>query len=639
MINLKNWMSRGWLCSLTTSFVLLSVTAVASHAEEQRISLPMTLEYNLLNALVLDTFLGGGAPAGVNEARTHKTLFYEQDGCQAVVVTAPRFREQAGELLTEIQVHLRYGRSMGSYCVLPVTFNGTLVLKQIPVVRSEDWSLRFIPTGSEIQNLDGQPARLASLAWGLIENHVLQSMTDISINLAIPKDELQTFLTLVLPDDHPQEILEMLQGMQPGEVQVLAHGLKLENTMAAFDALYRPEPEPHGSFFSVEELEAFIAEWEAWDAFLVHMITVMAGQPLSEEEQWLLLDMLLRMRHEFSARLDDPVMHDDLVRSQFVEVWTTLGPLFRGHLMNAKSESLLGYFAFFSASDALLALNGLGSALDLVISRDGLLRLARLLDEGAEDLPGYGPEMIPELQRLLGLERQDSSARTSPRSWIIQTLELAAGFFSTSSARAESPPAELRDNLEHWLFRGKDLEGYMARVTRVLNKKANSVIAESKAPFAHQDYFQDLVLATAWLESCFRQFRLSGGEIMYLRSSNNTSVGIMQINERVWRGLYDQTRLRWDPAYNSRVGAEILDLYYTKYAQPRMSREAGKDWDPDLQAAMLYAMYNGGPSQLERFLTRKSENSLHRSDRLFREKWDWVRQGELDKISICLIGR
>ncbi|GAB6060493.1 lytic transglycosylase domain-containing protein [Desulfonatronum parangueonense] len=632
-------MSSGWLRCLLLSLAAVVVTAVGGHAEAQRISLPMTIEYTLLNALVSDTFLDGGAAAGVNEARTHKTLYYAQDGCQAVVVTAPQFRQEAGELLTEIQVQLRYGRSMGSYCVLPVTFDGTLVLNQIPVVRPEDWSLRFIPTGSEIRTLDGEPARLASLAWGLIESHVLKSMADISVNLAMPREELQAFLALVLPDDHPQEVLEMLRGMQPGEVQVLGHGLTLNNTMAAFDALYRSEPDPGGVFFSVEELETFIAEWEAWDAFLVHMITILAGQPLSEEEQWLLLDMLLRTRHEFTARLDDPVMHEDLVRAQFVEVWTALGPLFRGHLMKTQSESLLGYFAFFSASDALLTLNDLGSALDLEITRDGLLRLARLLDEDSEDLLGYGPGLIPELQRLLGPRAPDSPPAESPWSWARNILQAAADFLSTSQARADTPPAELRDKLEQWLFRGVDLDTYMARMTQLLNEQSAKVIGESGNSSGHHEFFQDLVLATAWIESCFRQFKLSGGEIVYLRSYNNTSVGVMQINERVWRGLYDQTRLRWDTAYNARVGAEILDLYHTKYAQPRMRREQDRDWNPDLQVGMLYAMYNGGPGQLERYLTRHAENNFSRSDRLFREKWDWVRQDELDKISICLIGR
>jgi hypothetical protein len=43
----------------------------------------------------------------------------------------------------------------------------------------------------------------------------------------------------------------------------------------------------------------------------------------------------------------------------------------------------------------------------------------------------------------------------------------------------------------------------------------------------------------------------------------------MQINERVWRGLYDTQKLRWDIAYNVRAGTEILLNYLLKYSLKR----------------------------------------------------------------------
>ena len=76
--------------------------------------------------------------------------------------------------------------------------------------------------------------------------------------------------------------------------------------------------------------------------------------------------------------------------------------------------------------------------------------------------------------------------------------------------------------------------------------------------------FPKVVLATAWQESCMRQFLIKKKKIVYLRSSNGSSVGVMQINERVWREIYDIDRLRWNIRYNARAGCEILDLYVTK---------------------------------------------------------------------------
>jgi len=69
------------------------------------------------------------------------------------------------------------------------------------------------------------------------------------------------------------------------------------------------------------------------------------------------------------------------------------------------------------------------------------------------------------------------------------------------------------------------------------------------------------VLATAWQESCWRQFVRRGGQIV--RPSPVGSVGIMQVNQCVWRGAYDQKGLLGDIAYNARARAEIV-LHYLR---------------------------------------------------------------------------
>jgi hypothetical protein len=62
--------------------------------------------------------------------------------------------------------------------------------------------------------------------------------------------------------------------------------------------------------------------------------------------------------------------------------------------------------------------------------------------------------------------------------------------------------------------------------------------------------------------------------------------------------------------------------------------------DDDFLAGMLYAMYNGGPGHLEKYVQRSTgSESSYLSDRFFREKWAWVKQGDLDQIGLCLAGR
>jgi len=111
-----------------------------------------------------------------------------------------------------------------------------------------------------------------------------------------------------------------------------------------------------------------------------------------------------------------------------------------------------------------------------------------------------------------------------------------------------------------------------------------------------------MVPVTALIESCWRQYVVRGGKVSYLRSGSG-SVGIMQINQIVWRGFYDVERLRWDTAYNARAGAQILMKYLKDYAIPY----AEKSGNPDHIPRAAYAVYNAGPRAVGRF----SKNPPH----------------------------
>jgi hypothetical protein len=148
-----------------------------------------------------------------------------------------------------------------------------------------------------------------------------------------------------------------------------------------------------------------------------------------------------------------------------------------------------------------------------------------------------------------------------------------------------------------------------------------------------------MVMAVAWQESCFRQFEKdSDDRISCLRSYNNTSVGIMQINERVWNGMYDAKRLQWDISYNAKAGCEILDTYFYRYALRYLKKvENGENWDQDQLAGSIYAMYNGGPGQFFKFSIRYKNNRFYKSDTLFKNKFEWVKVRDWDKLKICLL--
>ncbi len=111
----------------------------------------------------------------------------------------------------------------------------------------------------------------------------------------------------------------------------------------------------------------------------------------------------------------------------------------------------------------------------------------------------------------------------------------------------------------------------------------------------------------------------------------------MQINERVWRGIYRVESLRWNISYNVKAGCEILNLYLRDFALKEI--KPAKPSDLDAIAHVTYAMYNGGPDELKHYFKRSSAKKFYRSDRLFREKYTAVKRAEFDQLGLCFSGK
>ena len=111
----------------------------------------------------------------------------------------------------------------------------------------------------------------------------------------------------------------------------------------------------------------------------------------------------------------------------------------------------------------------------------------------------------------------------------------------------------------------------------------------------------------------------------------------MQINERVWRGIYRVGSLRWNITYNVRAGVEILHLYLQTFALKEI--KPANPADLDTIARLTYAMYNGGPGQQKHYVKRSSANTFYRSDQLFWEKYTAAKKAQFDQLSLCVLGK
>lgn len=617
--------------TLVMSWLILSV----SPAFATDVVLPLTLDHKLLTSLLLRNGFSG-------EERSAAIVGSPED-CTYIRIAEPQF-SAAGKLLRlEMRLDIRVGTQLGESCFSPVEWNGYLELLQQPIFDGRTFTFSFRTADSNLLTLSRQPATVAGFLWNFAKPRVYAHLDTIQFDLAPPVTELHSFVAPLFHEGTERATQAMLDSMRGGDVHVEENAVVVE-LLAEVEEVFELEDDQSGAELTSEDRQHMIQLWETWDAFLVRLLVTMATQPLLPEDRQTLIEVLLDTRYVFIAALEQQYLEKDFVRLQFVRAWQQLAPVFRRQLYAQPSENSLGYLAFFTAADALAVFDRMGPTFGIEISQQGLLRLAAMLSGKSTALP-YAPQVDKQLRELLQLPPVEEDVKPPESYDDIEIpeeemedkplteddpLSLVLDFFIRSAHAAELPKFE---EILRWKVPKTNVDEYLTRVRNVLSESSSILLSRGEIPQQFHGMFKKLIPAMAWQESCFRQFVVRDKKLTYLLSYNQSSVGLMQINERVWRGVYDLNRLRWDIHYNALAGCEIADLYLRKYALKHP--DWGKNADMDLLSRSVYSMYNGGPGQYKKFLDRERAGKHYRSDQLFFEKLKWVGDEKWENINKC----
>jgi len=648
-ISASGWKNRLVRNTIGPLILCLVLGMSASAGEADTITVPISIDYPLLRILTRQA-----AFTGPNHAARVLDI---EDGCTTVTIYDPQFAEHDGLVRFESRVTLKAGKSFGNHCFMPVAWQGYVVLFQQPEIDPADWQLSFKTIDSTVYDRHHRPEKMLGALWKLMRAWVYPYLNQIHINLAPPVDDLKYTLFPMFPPKKPDHAQKILDSVRPGELFVRPEHIQINMKI---DTPSNEKDISQDTFvpLSKDELDQFIATWETWDALLVDIISSFAGKSLSEDQRQILLDTLLDTRHRFSAALANDKIGKGFIKRQFLRVWELIAPVFRAHLSEASSERALGYLAFFTASDALAALDKLGPSMGIEMSREGFIRLARLLGESSDSLR-YQPEENKRLRRIFkfpSLGEEDIPTGTPPPEPVLPTRpdsQRERDMNKIIDARWHIPVFNLvvarqawaaekqagvngtKPHIKSWIVPEKNVKTYLARIKNLLKTTAGAAIEKNSIPSNYDALFKDLISATAWQETCFRQFHTQNNRLVYIRSYNGSSVGLMQINERVWRGIYDLNRLRWNIHYNASAGCEIAAMYFRRYVLKRINKI--KPLNKTTMAGIVYAMYNGGPGQFNKFLGRLKTGRFQLSDRLFREKFTWVINNQWEYINQCLV--
>jgi hypothetical protein len=557
-------------------------------------------------------------------SRAAPNVIWREGRCRHLNLETPSLEPVEGRLRLVGPGSAALGVELFGKCQNAAEWKGSMEFTLAPQLDPAG-RLRVRIVDSKLTDAGGSAA--VGFMWELSKRYLHPRLERFSYDLGASREALASIVRGAAPPQHADELEAAVKQFQVLPPRVEAKAVVVPIALDLPDA-WLAAPGPVGAAapavpLTEAELEALEKALEPWDAFLLYSIKQVALDSENTALRKRLFTLLLESRYRLTEILsgDVPAAGDPL-RELFVDAWEELRTILaEGQRDGALDPSLLRYAAFIDAGDALLALDRAAPGLGMRLSADGLRQIARSLRPGAAGDPlAYDWAVDPQLMRLFRVEDlPDSEPPPSPRSWLD---------IFVARAYAAEPGAEKA--LDRWLPRRDELAAYEARIGQLLKKTAAAELQRASLAAPYDDIYRNMVPTTALIESCWHQYAVRGGKVSYLRSGSG-SIGIMQINQIVWRGFYQLERLRWDTAYNARAGAQILMRYVKDYAVPY----ADKSGDPNLVPRAAYAVYNAGPRAVGRFDKEKKHPREQRVDERLWTLYQGIASGGHADLRTC----
>jgi transglycosylase-like protein with SLT domain len=656
----------------------LSSPRIVSAAE---VTIPLSIDYiTLAEALKHRVYSASG-----NRAE----LWTGSDQCQYLYVTNPRFARQDPALKLETDGELSLGVAVAGKCVAPITWSGIVDITMQPYVGA-DLAIKFRVANINLYNSKHEKSVLVGRGFDLIKGTLIPRLETFSFDLKTPLHQIEELALAAAAPDVAERVRSALLTLRPKSAVVPEDdALRLPLVLNVEEAA-TPTPSAPAPPLSPTEVAAWQTMLDNWDAFIVFAIKQLGGATADKRMREQLFELLLDSRYRLVQALTQPEtsMGPDPVRLLFLEDWSRLHAIIQSAAQGGMlGDHALEFLSFVTAGDALFALDQAAPALGIRISADDLRRLAHMMaPRYAADPLVFSYDTDPQLQQMFGIIEPLKSPGPveSPVAEETSTKSIAASPSATpgapipalSPAPAPTPvlpesvpastrapaavpsPAAMIDMLPRLLGPADAEAAEDPLASRLLSIGAalrRVVVDEDNAPSYERSVetlltltteresnderlearqrrnYLVLMKATAWQESCWRQFVRIKGRVRFLQSDTG-DVGMMQVNKHVWRGLYNIPRLEWDIVYNSGAGAEIL----MRLMRGAAARATSKSVDPSAEIARAsYAAYNGGPNAYDRWRRTDEPAELRQIDDAFQAKYRAMAGGETIDILRC----
>ena len=602
------------LTSILYAIMIMALIVKPIAVRAETITIPVFLDYQQLQLLMMrNNFKGPN--------NTAKYLL-DDNGCTSITFSEPYLSAEGELLRVDAKILATIGDPTTGACRVITRWTGRTTVTGKPVlVSGQSLSLEFRVQTTRLYDQQGRLLKDSYVLQAMKEQlHLLLSR--YRLDLKPETDQLKALLPYFLPHYPADHLTGMIDSLRIDHLAVRPNGLDVRLRID-IETVAKAEPEPTLSEHEMQQLEQ---RYRNCDAFLTFVIKEAATATRSEELRAALLEILLDARYQFKSILGEPSQSaTDPVKQLFIRSWERLKPVMREISVHSPEQNLLPYLSFITAADALNALDRLAPAVGLDISTDGLRRLARLLNDAPSIDPlKYLNEFDPVLQQLFDFGRSDEITQ--------QKRSQGLNFQLIRPVYAATP----MDRLNRWVPTAAELKAYLLEIRKLLLKEADARIRSSSIAQEHARIYRKLMLTTAWQESCWRQYIVQNRKVVPLISASG-DIGMLQINEKVWRGFYSPSKLKWNITYNVRAGSEILFKFMVNYALKQREHKHGGDLSNLARAT--YSAYNGGPSQVSRYRKNDVPAAHKKIDTAFWKKYQQVNQGQELAVAQCLGGQ
>jgi len=174
-----------------SALLLVLILLLPGYASSKTVSLPLSIDYPLLRSLVINS--------AFTDPDQTSVVLDENNGCRKITISEPIFSEENSRVRLETKLQIHIGTNIGNTCLMPIEWEGYLSLFMEPRIDSNEWVLSFETVDSALYDKNHETAHVAGIVWTFAKPFVYDYLNNITINLAPPVSEVQSFLSSLFP--------------------------------------------------------------------------------------------------------------------------------------------------------------------------------------------------------------------------------------------------------------------------------------------------------------------------------------------------------------------------------------------------------------------------------------------------------